>query len=98
KRECKSRLGYSSFLLLLSQSGRRDSRHERLKNGGSQRCLRRAELERALSRHRISRVFRAVGWPHSWSVNNLVGQTRRVAGNRRAWKGIAQFPDLDVNL
>jgi uncharacterized membrane protein len=42
-----------------------------------------------LSRHRIS-GFSPWAGPF-WSVNYLVGQTRRLAGNRRAWKGTLNF-------
>src|SRR5439155_3346803 len=64
---------------------------ERLKHGNINIFSRRSDLERALPRHRISRVFRAMGWSYSWSLDCLAGQTQRFAGNRRARKGIAQF-------
>ena len=55
-------------------------------------------MVRPVPRQRIARIVLSLSGSHSWPACRLADKTRRLAWDRRARKGIVEFPDLDADL
>ena len=55
-------------------------------------------MVRLVPRQRIARIVLSLSGSHSRPTCRLADKTWRLASDRRAWKGIIKFPDLDADL
>lgn len=51
-----------------------------------------------LPRERLARIIFSLPRSHFRAAHRVADEARRLAGDRRAWQGIAELPTVDADL